>query len=586
MTFAPRFDWLVRSRELKARHTVADVLSLLLRARGVADGQREAFLAPMYEGAMHDPRLLPDFSPALERILAARQRGEDVALFGDYDVDGVTASAILAQTLRRLGMRVRVMIPHRERDGYGVSVAAVCALVPPATLLLTVDNGTNARDAVAAARRRGADVIILDHHEVQGDLPEGALVVNAARGGHTYPFSKLSAAGVAYKLAAELLSACGAEQESLWLLDLAALGTLADRVPLLDENRVLAHAGLRVLREGRRPGLQALAARARVTLRACDAHAVSFQLVPRLNAAGRMRHADVALQLLLTENLQEAAELAETLEALNGERKELTERAIGDIRETLVRSVPLADILCVAGPWPAGILGILAGRFAEEIGRPAVVIGVGEENCVASVRGNGTVNMVSVVTELSALLTKFGGHAEAAGFSFPRPALQDVERFFASYVLSEAAPARASLAVDCLLPHHLVGCSVARELRVLEPHGEGNERPLFLLQDMRVEDVRAVGSKKDHQRFLLTHPTLPEGTVSGVAFRWGPRAVPARGQRLDLVAELRLDRYRGMERVDVHVRDLQTHAAERAGMRVAPPSGGVERARRGKTKNT
>ena len=556
---SPRYRWRFRTPTLHVPMSVDDVVPFLLDVRGIPRTEQPAFLTPSYEDTLHDPSALPDFPAALERVLRARDRGEEVAIFGDYDVDGVTASAVLLQTFRLLSIRAHATVPHRETDGYGLTVSAVRALVPPATLLITVDNGTSASEAVAEARRRGADVVILDHHAVQGELPRDALIVNPARPDHGYPFSRLSAVGLAFKLSRALLHRFGRDGEAKWLLDLVALGTLADRVPLTGENRTLVQWGLRVLREGPRIGLHALAAAARVHLPSCDAHAVSFRLIPRLNAAGRMRHADLALTLLTTRDPVEASALAATLEEINAERRALTDRVAKDIEETLVRSVPLPDMLCVSGPWPLGVLGILAGRLAEDVGRPAVVIGVGETTCTASVRGNGTVNVVDIVAGLSEVLTKFGGHAEAAGFSFPREALPEVEQYFAKLTLSEGREDSPALLIDCAFPSAAVTSDLARQLTVLEPHGEGNERPVFLFEELRVEDVRSIGGHGEHHRFWVSHSSRPGETLSAVAFRWNRRPLPVRGDAIDVAAEVRIDRFRGKERVDLHLRDVQTH---------------------------
>jgi single-stranded-DNA-specific exonuclease len=247
------------------------------------------------------------------------------------------------------------------------------------------------------------------------------------------------------------------------------------------------------------------------------------------------------------------------LEQINTERRTLTDRVVKDIQETLIRSVPLPDMLCVSGPWPAGVLGILAGRLAEEIGRPAVVIGVGETTCVASVRGNRTVNVVDLVAEIASSLTKFGGHAEAAGFSFPLAALPDVERYFATLKFSASSPPQAPLPIDCPLKPGLVTSDVARQLRVLEPHGEGNECPVFVVEDLHVADVRPISSTGEQQRFFLSHPSLHGETVAAVAFRWNGRPVPGRGDRIDVATEVWVDRYHHREQVDLHLRDLQTH---------------------------
>lgn len=555
---SPKYEWILRSAEPPPGDEDGDLVSHVLTLRGVPARVHARFLSPSYEDALHDPALLPDFPEAVERVLAARERGDVVALFGDYDVDGITASAVLQEVLHALGLRTHIALPHREREGYGVSVAAVRAMVPPATLLVTVDNGTSAHEAIAEARARGADVIVVDHHRVAGALPD-ALVINPARAENRYPFQGLSAVGLAFKLARVLFDRAGRRGEEKWLLDLVALGTLADRVPLVDENRSLVRWGVRVLRERRRLGLAALMAYARITQPSCDSDDVTFRIVPRLNAAGRLRDAQLAFSLLTTQDPAEAQKLAAELEGLNGDRRRLTERAVQEIKEALMRTVPLPDVLCVSGPWIPGILGVLAGRIAEELGRPAVVIHTGERACVASMRGDGSVHVVEMLSGIAPALTKFGGHANAAGFSFPRAALRDVERYFTSLALPSSGMDRPPLMLDCPLPPARIRADVARQLQALEPHGAGNERPVFLLEDAAIEEARAVGTAGGHQRLVVRPAAAPQTVWSAVAFRWGDRRVPERGTTIDLAVELRADAFRGAERVDLHVRDIRSH---------------------------
>ncbi len=550
------YRWVFQSDPANIPVSVDDLLHRLLEVRGVSPDVRDAFRMPEYEAYRHDPNGIPDFGPAVDRLRYACARGESVAIFGDYDVDGVTSSVLLAEALTVFGVKPRVMLPHREHDGYGLSVSAVRSLVPKATLLVTVDNGTNAHEEIAEARQRGAEVVVIDHHEVQGDCPDGALVVNPARSGTTYPFPRLAAVGVTFLVAREIFRVHRREGEEKWLLDLVALGTLADRVPLRDENRAFVKWGLKVLRTGRRPGVVALAEHAGVQLATCDARTMAFSIIPRLNAAGRMRHADLAFQILTTRDRREGEQLATALEESNTERRASTARALDAIRETATRTIPLPSILCVAGPWPAGLLGLLAGRVAEEFYRPAVVIGVRDDTCVASIRGNGTVNLVDLLGNVSSLLTKFGGHANAAGFSFPRAVLPAVTEFFTSHASGTTTIVRPSLQVDCSLSPELLTVRCARELLALEPHGEGNARPVFLLERLRVLTVRPLGSTGEHLRFEFV-PSAGEGApISAVAFRWRERTVPSRGEILDVVGEVHLDQFRFREKVDLHIRDV------------------------------
>ncbi|TSC63279.1 MAG: single-stranded-DNA-specific exonuclease [Parcubacteria group bacterium Gr01-1014_106] len=553
-----RYAWRVRSA--RTPNNTDELVALLLEHRGVTSASSVSFLNPSYEQFLAEGAVLPQCGPAVARLQRALRNKEPIAIFGDYDVDGVTGSALIADVLTSLGAVVRVELPHRE-DGYGLSVAAVQRLIPPATLLVTVDNGTSATAAVAEAIGRGADVIILDHHAVTRSLPPGALVVNPALPSAHYPEPFPAAVGVAWKVATALLAAEGRSGEERFLLDLVALGTLADSMKLTGENRTLVRWGLEVLRRSRRPGLHALADRIGMSLRDVDGEMITFRIVPRLNAAGRLRHANLALELLRTADSSTAQRLASELDAVNEERRLLTEDVLADVRGRLREPLPISIV--AAGPWPVGLLGVIAGRLAEEYHRPAVAIAVRDDECVASMRGprggpdgNG-MNMVELVGEIEELLTRFGGHAGAAGFSFSRQQLAAVTDYFHHHAPVVAATAQPELHVDCALPLSLVTLDLPRALSALEPFGNGNERPVFLFHGLSVAESRSIGSNGDHLRLVFRHPAQAT-PGSGVAFRWGNRPRPSLGSTVDVAAEVQTNRFRGVSRVDLHVQDLRS----------------------------
>lgn len=556
---AARYRWRVRAPDPPRDRDA--LLRLLLGLRGVAAHEAEHFLAPPYEASLHDPLLLPHCGAVVSRLQQAIGAQEPIVIFGDYDVDGVTASALLAEVVGRLGGVVSIALPHRD-EGYGVSVPAVRRLIPPARLLVTVDNGISAGTAVAEAIARGASVIIVDHHAVNGALPPGALVVHPGLPSSRYPNPDLAAVGVAWKVAAALLQQEGRVEEAKYLLDLVCLGTLADSMKLLGENRALVVWGLEVLRHTRRSGLLALAEQAGVDLRAVTAHDVTFRLVPRLNAAGRLRHADLALDLLRAADDGTARRHAVELDAVNTERKVLTEDILGQVKAMLGDA--LTPVLFVAGPWPPGLLGIIASRLSEEYGRPTVAVASRDGECIASIRGPSTgygqgagVDVMALLREAASLLTRFGGHAGAAGFSFPRAALPRVAAFFRDHAPLTGASGAPELLLDCPLPLSFISADVAQALQRLEPFGPGNERPTFLIPDAVIHESRAIGSKGDHQRFVFGDGR-GMSTNTGVAFRWGDRPRPGLGARVDVAAELRYDVFRGTPRADLHVQDLRT----------------------------
>lgn len=554
-----RYAWRVRSKRMP--NTTDELVALLLEHRGVTSASSVSFLNPSYEQFLAEGATPPQCGPAVARMQRALRNKEPIAIFGDYDVDGVTGSALMADVLTSLGGTVRVELPHRE-DGYGLSVSAVQRLIPPATLLITVDNGTSATAAVAEAIGRGADVVILDHHAVTKSLPPGALVVNPALPSAHYPEPFPAAVGVAWKVAAALLAAEGRSGEERFLLDLVALGTLADSMKLTGENRVLVRWGLEVLRRSRRPGLHALADRIGASLRDVTGEMITFRIVPRLNAAGRLRHANLALELLRTSDGGSAQRLASELDLVNEERRLLTEEILAEVHRSLGEPLPVSIV--AAGPWPVGLLGVIAGRLAEEYHRPAVAIAVRDDECVASIRGprpgpdgDSGMNMVELVGEIEELLTRFGGHAGAAGFSFPRQQLDAVTEYFHHHAPVIAAAAQPQLLLDCSLPLSLVTLDLPRALNALEPFGNGNERPVFLFHGLSVAESRSMGTNGDHLRLVFRHPAQST-PGSGVAFRWGNRPRPSLGSTVDVAAEVQTNRFRGVSQVDLHVQDLRS----------------------------
>lgn len=551
LRIASRYRWRLESSVEPA--TPEELLGVLLQRRGVAAHDAASFLDPPYATGLHDPFLLPHCGAVVARLRQAVATNAEVAIFGDYDVDGITSTVLLAETLERLGARVRTALPHRE-EGYGLSTDAVRKLVPPATLLITVDNGASATDAVQEAIARGAAVVILDHHQVQRALPAGALIVHPALPAVAYPNPHLAAVGVTWKVAAALLAEEGRAGEEVSLLDLVVLGTLADSVSLVGENRTLVRWGLEVLRRTRRPGLQLLAEQAGLSLASLRAEDVTFRLVPRLNAAGRLRHAHLALDLLRAADPGTARRLAVEVDAVNAERRQLTDDLFAAVTATLAPLLP--PIIFAAGSWPVGIIGVLASRLAEEYQRPAVVVAVRDVLCTASIRGDG-VDVVELLRDAENLFTRFGGHAGAAGFSFPRSALGAVEAFFRAHPPLAVSADVAELSLDCALALRGLSAEHALTLQRLEPFGRGNERPVFLLPRAVVVDRRAVGDRGQHLRFAFRDHTGITGTA-GVAFRWGERPMPDIGEVVDLATEIHHDTFRGISRVDLHVRDLRS----------------------------
>jgi len=542
------------------------LLAQLLWNRGVRDAAAaERFLHPE-RAALHDPWQMAGVDEAVRCIRAAVAAGAPIAIHGDYDADGVTATAVLVEALRQLGARPLFHIPHRARDGYGLSAATVRRLAAQGVrLLLTVDCGITANAEVALAAELGMEVVVTDHHHVPVDLPAARAVLNPRQPGCRYPFRELAGVGVAYVLARALLEsalpAAAAERAAEALLDLVALGTIADMVPLVGENRALVARGLRVLREARRPGLQALMTVAGVAAGDLTAQRVAYSLVPRLNAAGRMADAVEACRLLLAADRARAEPLAERLEALNRVRQQAVMEAVAQAR-TLAD--PRAPAAVVVGDFPVGIVGLVAGRLAQETGRPWVVLAREAEYCRGSARGPEGFHLAAALERCADVLVQHGGHAQAAGLTLRvRELPAFVERFQALAAAVLGAPGAAAAAprprwrIDGVIPLGAIDWAFAETLLQLEPCGVGNPSPLFLTRGARVRESRVLLNEGGDARQAVLVLRLSDGGVPlrGVAFEC-PQA-PAAGGAVDVVYEVERRTWDEEVRIELRIRDLR-----------------------------
>ena len=471
---------------------------LVRRGYGDADAAR-AFLSA--EAPRHDPALLGDTAAACERIRAAIASGERICVHGDYDVDGICATTLAVICLRELGANVGWHLPSRFDEGYGVSGETIARLAEEGcALVITVDCGITAVEEVARAKELGLDVIVTDHHRPADALPDCPIVATRPS---RYPFPELCGTGVAYKL----LGALGADVDRH--LDLVALATIADVVPLLDENRALASAGLRALARTQKPGLQALMRAAHVDPAVVDTSAVAFRLAPRINAAGRLGHPGAALDLLLTEDRDEARRLAARLEELNRERQQVEERIL---REAVaqVEEWPEADrrrrAYVLAGEaWHEGVIGIVASRLVERFNRPVVMIAGGDEAWKGSGRSVAAFDLHGGLGACSAHLERFGGHRAAAGLSIRPENVEAFARAFAAHADEHLVEEdlRPVTRVDAVLPARTVPTlELCEELARMAPFGLGNPEVTMLAESCELRDLSAVGDGK-HLRFRV-----------------------------------------------------------------------------------
>ncbi|HEY8678811.1 MAG TPA: single-stranded-DNA-specific exonuclease RecJ [Candidatus Dormibacteraeota bacterium] len=534
------------------------VFRQILHGRGVTQQRHlDPWLTAELDQAP-DPFLLKDMAIACDLIGDAVRDGRRIAVYGDYDADGVTACATLARGLRAAGADVITYIPNRFTEGYGLNGDALKELhARGATLVITCDCGTNSIE-VARDRPRGMQLIVTDHHEVGPERPNVNALINPKQPECAYPFDGLAACGVAYKMLVALeRRVFPGKLDPRALLDAVALGTVADVVPLHAENRAIVRAGLQRLTQAPSPGCAALLAVAGIK-RPVTAEHLAFQLGPRINAAGRMEDAVLALDLLMAETIEQATPLAQRLQEQNAQRQQLTADIV---REAKAQVLDLADSLPVivmgASQWPLGVLGLAASRLVEEFYRPTFIFNTDGDEWRASARSIEGFHLVECLQHCAPLLHRFGGHAMAAGLTVRREQFAALKECLEHYGAKRLDPAAFSrpIRVEAVAALADLKPSLHQEIQMLAPFGIGNREPLLVSRDVEVLGAQTFGSDSRHLRVQLRDRTA---SAEAIAFdKGGSAAHLPRGRRIDVVYALDCDRWDGLERVRLHLRDLR-----------------------------
>jgi single-stranded-DNA-specific exonuclease len=560
--------WVFRDIDPTKRAALAQALSIssatasLLLARGVSTlDQATAWMSPIRS---HDPFLIPDMERAVDRLHQAMGRQEHVCFYGDYDVDGMSATSIYLSFFRGLGGKVRAYVPHRVREGYGLNSSAIQMLADEGvTLLVTSDCGTTSHREIALANRLGLDVIVTDHHQTEEQMPPALAVMNPHRRDSQYPFRGLCSGGLAYKVAGAYQAKYGAGTVPLEsLLDLVALSTVADVVPLQDENRAFVREGLMQLSRGARCGIRALKHMAGVT-RPCTAETIAFKLAPRLNAAGRLDHAINGVRLLTTESESEAKELADYLELLNRTRQQLEAETMKEALALVEPQTVRSAIVLASRRWHLGVVGIVAARLVERFHRPTVVIAINQEGIgKGSARTVPGFDLYEGLASCRDLLLAFGGHPSAAGVTIQEDRLPEFSDRFGAVagVWAQATRNVPTLHVDSEVTLDEVTLRLLREIDILHPFGAGNPEPMFAGKGLEILNARVVGEK--HLKM-----TLRQGqshTFDSIGF--GMKSLEAQGLSLrtpvDVAFTPELNRWNGLDRIQLRVRDMRPTAGE------------------------
>lgn len=542
----------------------------LLHARGMVDDAEVArFLDPDFDRESHDPFLLPDMEKAVDRILCAKVQGEKIAVWSDYDCDGIPGGVLLTEFLRDIGLAVRHYIPHRHAEGYGLNVGGLAELQSEGvTLVITVDLGTTEHESIAFANDQGIDVIVTDHHLVQSleTLPPAFAVINPKRQDSTYPFDGLCGAGVAWKLVQGVLQKMRAEGiagaymlgREKWLLDLVGLGTLSDMVPLIGENRMLARYGLLVMRRNRRPGLAALLSVMRIKPSMLTEDDIGFMIAPRINAASRMGSPESAAMLLRSQTIEEAKEHARILNTINDERKGIVAATVKEVNKRLSGIDAANPVIVMGSPhWRPGILGLVANSLMQTHNKPVFLWGrEGGELLRGSCRSDGRVSVVAIMEAAQRALSgelfaHYGGHTASGGFALEEDKAHELaKRLIDSFQsLVPEMPPTLEVLIDRQLDLAEVG-HAHRQLPKLAPFGVDNAKPLFIFSNLTVSRLKIFGKNKDHLEVSLSQNGA---WATGIAFFSTPESFQkpiTEGVRADVVGHIETD-WRGGPRVRV-----------------------------------
>jgi single-stranded-DNA-specific exonuclease len=541
-----------------------NLIEEILKSRGYGTkAAREAFLSPNYIAEKHDPFLLPDMQKAVERLVLAKKQSERVVVYGDYDIDGLTASTVLLDSLTSFGINTSVYIPNRFVEGYGLSSTALEIIADGGgQLVVTVDCGSLSHKEIEHANSLGLDVIVTDHHSVAETMPDAVAVINPKRTDHTYPFIDLAGVGVAFKLVQALQTRLEGlpEGQEKWLLDLVALGTVCDVVELKGENRANVFWGLKVMQQTRRPGIQLLMAVSGVEPKTLNARALGFGLGPRLNASGRLKTAQIALDLLTATDRKHALALAEELDAMNMERRAEQDRIFVAASEQALNFADDSVLVVSHAEWSHGIIGIVAAKLLEKYHKPTFVLQeLDDGTAKGSARSFGDFSAVEGIRATETLLVRGGGHKLAAGVTIKTELIGEwrtaINAYHRSLQLKDQTGYMLAKADVSLEDFEMFDETLLGELAKLEPYGHGNPEPVFCVRNVVVSGRRTMGTEAQHVRYTFED----EKGISFSAVAWRSAALYTYeiGEYVDVWLELTLNEWRGRRSVEGRIARME-----------------------------
>ena len=536
-------------------------MAVILMNRGIkTEKAASSYMRKSLED-IHNPFMLDGMEEAVERILSALEKNEKIVIYGDYDVDGITSTATVYKFLKSQGADVSYYIPDRFSEGYGINILAINKIARSgAKLMITVDCGITAVGEVEFAKTQGLDIIITDHHSCHEEIPKAVAAINPKRTDSSYPFPHLAGVGVAFKLILALAIKLGMNTREVFMeyVDMVALGTIADVVPLVDENRVIADKGINAIENTKNKGMKALLNIAGAGGKSADVNSVAFFASPRLNAAGRLENASLSVELMTCNDDERAKEIAEHLDELNSKRKEIEQKIFEEAykqAEEMPRDT-LVYVLSGKG-WNHGVIGIVASRISEAFYRPCILISVENGKGKGSGRSVPEMNLFDALSDSEELLTAFGGHSQAAGLSIAEECIPEFTKRINDFAKKnvDVASLVPKLYIDCNLGSASVTMQAAKMIEALAPFGEGNEVPVFSMMGLKVMSVQSMGADKKHLRLRLSDKN---NIFNAVGFGMGEfEEKLSVGMTVNIAFNMNINTYQGSENLQLILKDIK-----------------------------
>ena len=539
----------------------------LLFSRGIAtEKEVREFVDPNYETDLNDPFLFKDMEKVIQRLKQACDKNEKVVMYGDYDAEGITASIIMKEAFDKLGIDSYVYIPDKHIEGYGINVTAVDTFKEKkVSLIVTVDCGITNITEIKKANSLGIDVIITDHHHVPKNVPPAYAIINPHSSDSKYPFRDLAGVGVAFKVVQAIYQKLIKEktEQTKWMLDLVAIGTIADCVPLTGENRLFTKFGLLVLTKTRRVGLKELFKVGRIIINENvlpDTRKVSFYVAPRINAAGRIKHANLAFDLVFEKNIAKARELALEIEDQNSQRQKMTDKITDEIKllaQSLYKDKKF--IFAIGEHFPVGILGLVAGKIAQKFNKPTAIFQESEDICMGSFRSIPKLNIIETIEECKDLLVKFGGHAQAAGVSVKK---ENVEKFYTKIdrIINKKLKdidLSKEIEIDGEALAENINYDLVEDLEKLKPFGEGNREPVFLIKNLNIKEKKIVGNGNKHIKLFLT-TNGSSNIFESICFNGYEKFIDINeGSNVDILCNIQKDEWNGNKKIQLSLVDMK-----------------------------